>query len=213
MILMALLYKYRKHRRVQTILIKFTPFPISPYTKSEKKRSSMGAGLLFWDERDPNEAAMAEKRQSQPNYGSVLPPPVTQPSPTTAPLSQRREGPPVLEIALGKNSRPETPQGDRVVSPLSTGFPRTPSPTMPSPRSSVSSVGALSIASSGVLSPSLFSWPMPPSTPGSMVSPPTSSHGQVSATADKTARYIPVPGRSPQPAQPSNWQRPANWVG
>jgi len=172
----------------------------------------MGADLLFWDKQDPND--MSEMRKSQLNYGSMLPPPVTQPSRTTAPLSQRREGPPVLELALG-NSRPQTPDA---VSPVSAGpgYPRSPSPVLPSPRSSVSSMGAASIASSGVISPSLFSWPMPPSTSGSMASPPGTSHGVGSAAsaAGKTSRFHrPITAQAPQPAQPSNWQKPANWVG
>jgi len=228
LILLALVYKYRRHRRVQTILIKYTPFNVSPYSKSEKKRSSMGADLLFWDDREPN---MEEKgqnqnrqsirqslrqsfRQSRFDYGSTLPGPVTLPNPTATPVSKRSDGPPVLNLTL-TNTRPETPtqnrgSGDFVVSPMSANFPRSPSPTFSSPRNSQGSLGGVSIASSGVISPSLFSWPMPPSTSGSVMgSPPVTSHGYASST-DRTPRFKSM--RSPQPAPPSNWQRPENWV-
>lgn len=207
---------------MQPIIAKFTPFKISPYSEKEKKRSSMGAGLLFWDERDPG-AMTAEKRQSeglgqrmsqrfskrqsQLNYGSTLPGPVTAPSPTAAPMAQRFDGPPVLSLALG-NTRPNSPEG-YLVSPISeAGMPKSPLPTQQSPRNSrgslsgasIASSGGASIASSGVISPSLFSWPMPPSTAGSMISPPT--------TADPSR----FQAKAPQPPTPSNWVQPENWA-
>ncbi|KAK0611730.1 hypothetical protein B0T14DRAFT_334356 [Immersiella caudata] len=186
----------------------------------------MGADLLFWDDREPvmEEKGTAQNqnrqsfrqslrqsfRQSRLDYGSTLPGPVTLPNPTAAPLSKRSDGPPVLNLTLSNSNRPETPPlGDFVVSPMSANFPRSPSPTFPSPRNSQGSLGGVSIASSGVISPSLFSWPMPPSTAGSIASPPVTSHGPTAST-DRTARFKSM--ASPQPAPPSNWKRPDNWV-
>ncbi|KAL2021890.1 hypothetical protein VTK56DRAFT_6485 [Thermocarpiscus australiensis] len=174
-LLALLLYRYRRTRRVQTFLIKFAPFKISPYTKAEKKRSSMGAGLLF-SCAGPGESPMNEKRSTL-DYGTILPAPVTQPNPARAP--PERPDAPLLDAALVSNKRSSTPVSPFLddASPLSPGFPKSPSPTVPR-RSSQDSVGAASVASSGMFSPSLVDWPMPPSAaPSIMSSPPSTSHG------------------------------------
>ncbi|KXX80200.1 hypothetical protein MMYC01_204255 [Madurella mycetomatis] len=204
-VLAALIYRYRRTRHVQAFLRKFTPFKISPYTKSEKKRSSMGAGLLFTDGL-LGDALMNEKR-STVGYGTTLPPPVTHPNPAMA-RPERPDGPPVINTVVA-NNRASTPISPCLidVSPLSPGFPMSPPPTV-AKRSSQDSLGGVSIASSGIFSPSLLSWPMPPSeAPSTTTSRPPSPHG-----AEMAARYPPMPPLKPMtPLSPSNWQKPPNW--
>ena len=227
MLLALVLYKYRHKRRVQAFLNKYTPFKVSAYSDLEKKRSSMGAGLLFTDGYH-GDALMNEKRSSL-GYGAILPTPVTQPDPAAA-RPERSDGPPQLVTSFISSNRPGSPISPFEVSPLSAEFPRSPPPTVPR-RSSQDSLGGVSIASSSVFSPSLLSWPIPPSGTQSMMSlppsssqgmplPPSSSHGNLSQLA---AKYQPLtPTRPPmtptnnpsmlsQPATPSNWKKPAGW--
>lgn len=217
MLLALLLYRYRHKRRVQAFLTKFTPFKTSAYTDIEKKRSSMGADLLFTDGYH-GDALMNEKRSSF-GYGTVLPAPVTHPNPATT-RPERPDGPPPLITTFG-NRRPDSPISPFEVSPLSINFPQSPPPTVPR-RSSQDSLGGISIASSGIFSPSLLSWPMPPSGPPSVgtATPPATSHGhQLSELAAKYKPMIPTKPMTPtgkqitssQPATPSNWQKPAGW--
>ncbi|AEO68357.1 uncharacterized protein THITE_128078 [Thermothielavioides terrestris NRRL 8126] len=171
----------------------------------------MGAGLLFTDGHH-GDVLMNEKRTSI-GYGTLLPSPVTHPSPTAA-RAERPDVPPPLVTTVPAR-RPESPMSPFEVSPMSPGFPQTPPPTVPR-RSSQDSVGGISIASSGVFSPSLLSWPMPPSAaPSAGTSPPTTSHGNV---ADLAARYKPMTPTKPTtpmkpvaPPTPSNWKKPADW--
>jgi hypothetical protein len=213
-LLALLLYRYRHKRRVQAFLHKFTPFKVSPYTDLEKKRSSMGAGLLFTD-GSHGDVLMHEKRSSL-GYGTILPAPVTHPDPAAA-RPERTDGPAPLITAL-PNRRPGSPISPFDVSPLSSGFPQSPPPTVPR-RSSQDSIGGISIASSGIFSPSLLSWPMPPSAAPSIgTSPPASSHGNL---ADLAAKYKPLEPTKPmtptasmaaaKPATPSNWKKPPGW--
>ncbi|KAK4173343.1 hypothetical protein QBC36DRAFT_336058 [Triangularia setosa] len=244
LILIALLYRYRRTRRVQAFLTKCTPFKIAPYTKKEKKRSSMGNGLLFSDVGDAADSAMYEKRGSL-NYGTTttttttnLPvaaaSSVTHPTPAAAP-PLRLDSPPLLDLSL-MDKRASSPTSQLLIdfSPLTPGLPTVPSPTIPR-RSSQDSIGAASIASSGVFSPSLISWPMPPSTAPSIAatSRPTTAQwpplqpesvpavppvvlSQTSAPSRPTTggshRYSLMPTIKPsQPALPSNWVKPKGW--
>jgi hypothetical protein len=73
-VLLALfLYRYRHRRRVQAFLTKYTPFKVAPYTDLERKRSSLGAGLLFTDGCH-GDALMTEKRGTV-DYGAFSPRP------------------------------------------------------------------------------------------------------------------------------------------
>ncbi len=227
MLLALVLYKYRHKRRVQAFLNKFTPFKVAAYSDLEKKRSSMGAGLLFTDGYH-GDALMAEKRSSL-GYGAIFPPPVTHPDPAAA-RAERPDGPPQLVTSFISSNRASSLISPFEVSPLSAEFPRSPPPTVPR-RASQDSLGGVSIASSSVFSPSLLSWPVPPSGTQSVMSlppsssqgtsfPPSSSHGNLSQLA---AKYQPLtPTRPPmtpsnntpmpsQPVTPSNWQKPPGW--
>lgn len=215
-LLALLLYRNRHKRRVQAFLTKFTPFKMSGYTDLDRKRSSMGGGLLFTDGYH-GDALMNEKRSSL-GYGTGLPPPVTHPNPATT-RPERPDGPPQLITTFG-NRRPGSPISPFEVSPLSANFPQSPPPTVPR-RSSQDSLGGISIASSGIFSPSLLSWPMPPSgAPSVTTSPPPTSHGN--QLAELAAKYQPMTPTKPmtptgnfmapsQPATPSNWQKPPGW--
>lgn len=208
MLLALFLYRYRRARRVQAFLIKYTPFRVSPYTDDEKKRSSMGGGLLFTDGYH-GDALMGERRSTL-GYGTIPPPPVTQPDPAAA-RPERPDGPPQITTSFGTR-RPGSPISPFEVSPLSDSFPQSPPPIV-SKRASQDSVGGVSIASSGVFSASLLTWPVPPSAaPSIMTSPPSSSHDNIAALA---ARYKPMTPTHPtppaQPLSPSNWERPAGW--
>ena len=223
-LLALILYKYRHKRRVQAFLNKFTPFKVAAYSDLEKKRSSMGAGLLFTDGYH-GDALMNEKRTSL-GYGAILPAPVTHPDPAAA-RPERPDGPPQLTTAFS-NRRPGSPISPFEVSPVSAEFPRSPPPTVPR-RASQDSLGGVSIASSSVFSPSLLSWPSPPSGTQSVMSlPPSTSHGMPPSTshgnlAQLAAKYQPLtptkppmtptgnPGMSSQPVTPSNWQKPSGW--
>lgn len=215
LILLALLYKYRRTRRVQSFLIKFTPLKISPYSKLDRKRSSMGSELMFGCRGEG--PYTDEKRPWSMNYGSMntAPTAVTQPNPVAARRSLRNDGPPTLEldISLANTERAASPTSQFEPSPLSPCFPnmRTPPPARRSPRSSQDSAGGLSIASSGVFNPSIATWPVPSSTANSVPgSPPSTANtydtGPIIVGRSTPTRYKPV-----QPAQPSNWQRPQNW--
>lgn len=214
------LYKYRRTRRVQAFLSRFTPFTVAPYTDLEKKRSSMGAGLLFTDGYH-GDVLMDEKRHSI-GYGTILAPPLTHPDRATT-RPERADAPPPLITTLPQHRRPGSPISPFEMSPMSPGFPQSPPHATVGPRrSSQDSLGGISIASSGIFSPSLMSWPMPPSTTGGS-SPPTTSHGPgeqpTTNLADLAARYKPLtpttkpstPARLATPATPSNWQKPAGW--
>ncbi len=215
-LLALLLYRYRHKRRVQAFLNKCTPFKVSAYTDSEKKRSSMGASLLFTGGYHGD--ALMNEKQSTVGYGAILPAPVTHPDPAAA-RPQRADGPALLITTLGTR-RPDSPLTSPFeVSPFSDGFPQSPPPTVPR-RSSQDSLGGISIASSDIFSPSLLSWPMPPSSGAERAgsSRPPSSH-----LSDLAAKYQPLTptkpmtpsGRPRTPSQPatpsSNWQKPPGW--
>lgn len=161
----------------------------------------MGNGLLFSDVGDCRDSAMYfgnEKRRTL-NYGNTtLPAPVTHPSPTVA-RSRSRSPPPVLDMSII-----DRPNSQLLIdfAPLTPGFPRSPSPTLSIPRrSSQDSVtSGTSIASSGVMSPSLLSWPMPPSTaPSVKATPPSTSHGpRFSLMPSLVDLSLKVPSLQPQ---------------
>ncbi|KAL2168164.1 hypothetical protein VTG60DRAFT_332 [Thermothelomyces hinnuleus] len=219
-VLLALvLYKYRHKRRVQAFLAKYTPFRTSGYTDIEKKRSSMGAGLLFTDGSHGD--VLMQQNRSTFRYGTMVSSAVEQPHPAATPR-ERPDGPPQIITTTLPARRPGTPLSPFEVSPLSSGYPQSPPPAV-ARRSSQDSVGGVSIASSGVFSPSLLSWPAPPSAaPSTTTSPPPSSHGNL---ADLAAKYKPltptkptdplnrssIRAVSPTPASPSTWQKPADW--
>ncbi|KAM7219646.1 hypothetical protein V8F06_005027, partial [Rhypophila decipiens] len=218
LVLLALLYKYRRTRRVQSFLHKFTPFKVAPYSKLDRKRSSMGSDLMFGC-RGEEEPYSDEKRPWSTNYGSMHATPftdVTHP-PVVARRSLRHDGPPVLDIdiSLANSTRSASPTSDFEPSPLSPSYPnmQTPPAARHSPRSSQDTVGGFSIASSGVFNPSLISWPIPPSTANSAMSPPGTANtantydtGPIIVGRSTPTRYKPI-----QPAPPSNWQRPKDW--
>lgn len=166
---------------MQAFLAKYTPFKILPYTKSDKKRSSMGDGLLFSDGQHGD--ALMNEKTSAFGYGTILPAPVTQPNPAVS-RPQRADAPPPLVITTA-SKRSSSPVSPFEVSPLSGEFPASPAPAIPR-RSSQDSMGGVSIASSGILSPSLLSWPLPPSSaPTPRSSPPTTSHGYLNNMTDR----------------------------
>ncbi|KAM7204218.1 hypothetical protein V8F20_003631, partial [Naviculisporaceae sp. PSN 640] len=220
LVLVALLYKYRRTRRVQSFLIRFTPLKIAPYSKLDRKRSSMGSDLMFGC-RGEQEPYTDEKRTWSMNYGSMdNATPVTHPNPVASRRS-RTDVPPLLEldISLANSVRSASPTSQFEPSPLSPSYPnmRTPPPARHSPRTSQDSTGGLSIASSGVFNPSMITWPMPPSTANSAIgSPPGTSHtvntvetydtGPIIVGRSTPTRYKPI-----QPAPPSNWRKPQDW--
>lgn len=200
--LALLLYKYRHTRRVQKFLNKFTPIKTSPYTKAERNRSSMGGGLLFSD-GSHGDALMTEKTGAH-HYGTILP---AEPNPTAARPERGDALPPI--ITTFANKRPSSPISPFEVSPLSATFPKSPAPAV-AKRSSQESLGGVSIASSGIFSASMLSFPMPPSAaPSFQSSPPTTSHGS-SYLADLASLYH-QPQQASKPATPSNWQKPVGW--
>jgi hypothetical protein len=177
-LLALLLYKYRYKRHVQAFLGKVAPFRTSSYTRSEKKRSSIGAGILFTD-GDHEDTMMNEK------WATNLPTPVTHPDPAATRPESPDGAPSAIPILEHKRLRKFI--NLFYVSPSSMGFPQTPPPTVPrgSSQESFESVSLISsnflspflqavsdrsrreslisIASSGIFSPSLLSWPAPPS--------------------------------------------------
>ncbi|KAK3376415.1 hypothetical protein B0T24DRAFT_218934 [Lasiosphaeria ovina] len=173
----------------------------------------MGKGLLFWDNNDGGGGILSEKRNTL-NYGSTtLPGTVTPPNPTAARRSLTRttnDGPPFIDLKIAGSKTP-TPSSPFCVSPMSPIFPRSPSPTKSNnPRSSQDSLGGVSIASSGVMSPSLMSWPVPPSTANSAHSSPPPTAVSERHPEKRPPRYQPMPPPS-RPAKPSNWKKPAEW--
>ncbi|KAK3317288.1 hypothetical protein B0T19DRAFT_289029 [Cercophora scortea] len=234
LILLALLYRYRRTPRVQALLTKYTPFKISPYTPTEKKRSSMGKGLLLFDrDHEPSDSHSLytenEKRNTLTNYGTLS---VTHPTPTASRPGQL----PAIDtdLALSQtrmNGTPTTATAINSPGPYASFYPRSPSPTMQmiSPRtsqgsfsgmsiassasiSSQGSLGGVSIASSAVFSPSLISWPMPPSTAASSLkSPPTTSHGPAEVPVVPVVPVVvPLPGKRYSVMPPMHKQPPLN---
>ncbi|KAK0630501.1 hypothetical protein B0T17DRAFT_490190 [Bombardia bombarda] len=186
----------------------------------------MGAGLLFGGGGgggdDHDDGAHYDEKRTTLNYGSILPSPVTHPNPTVARSPKHADGPLVLDVGVANGrTTPDSLFNDP--SPMSPFFPKSPSPVMQhNPRSSQDSLGAVSIASSGVFSPSMISWPMPPSTAPSIkttTSPPTTSHGLspiVSYEPMPPVKSVkPVTPRTPKspmgPLPPSNWEKPPGW--
>ena len=210
-LLALLLYKYRYKRRVQGFLGKFPRVSVSSYTKWEKKRSSMGESLLFTDGYH-GEALMNEK------WGTDRPAAVTYPDLAANTRPKSIDSAPPLITTLGKRKR-SSPISPFYFSPLSMGFPQTPPPTVPRRRSSQDSQESVSItssdnvvfspfaqtpregscreslvtiASSDIFSPSLLSWPAPPSVaPSVATSPPGTSSSQANL-AELAARYRPL---------------------
>jgi hypothetical protein len=240
-LLALLLYRYRRTRRVQAFLAKCTPFKVAPYSDLEKQRSSMGADLLFTDGHHGDVFLSSNEKRHSLGYGTILPPPpVTQPDRTASRPLERPDGPlpaPLITAALPRSQqRPGSPMSPFDVSPMSPGFPQSPPPTVGPRRSSQDSLGGISIASSGIFSPSLLSWPMPPSTG---TSPPSTSHANHSSSnshgtnnntnnlAELQAKYKPLTPSRPTtggnggvvakpmtpvtPASPSNWKKPPGW--
>lgn len=225
-LLTLLLFRYRHNRRVRAFLGKFSFLNLSPYSRIEK-RSSMGAGLLFTDGHH-GDALMNEKRATV-DYGTAatttatLPAPVTHPTPTAARPERLLDSPPPLIPGLPskRSSTPTNPFEDPSMSSSSAGMPQSPAPTVAPRRCSQESIGGASIASSGIFSPSLLSWPMPPSSAGSVKSssPPSTSHGpggnknNNNNLAELAAKYQPLTPTKPSftPASPSNWMKPDGW--
>ncbi|KAL2260374.1 hypothetical protein VTK26DRAFT_5615 [Humicola hyalothermophila] len=199
---------------------------------------------------------------------TILPAPVTHPTTNTSmyrpDLHHRRpaDAPPPLITSFGiipspatkgkggsgsssnnNNKRASTPISPLEVSPLSAVFPRSPKPTAAvaakrsSQDSSVSSDG-VSIASSGIFSASMLSWPMPPSLPssppgssrstatgggglygagsggflGDWGAPVTSSSGGQGGGGGGCYAHPQVQQQSVvRPPTPSNWQKPVGW--
>ena len=221
-LLALLLYKYRYKHHVQAFLGKVTPFEISPYTKWERKRLSVGAGLLFSDGYH-GDTLMGEK------WSTGLPAPVTYPDPAATRL-ESPDAPPRPITTLGNKSRSSL-VNLFYVSPLSMRFPQTPPPTVSRGSSqeilesvSISSSDILispflqtlpdrsnresliSIASSGVFSPSLLSWPGPPSVAPSVGTSPSATSGSQSNLSGLAARYKPL--TPTKPATPMQLMRP-----
>ncbi|KAL1837292.1 hypothetical protein VTJ49DRAFT_4058 [Mycothermus thermophilus] len=236
-LLVLLLYKYRRTRRVQSFLIKYTPLKISAYTAAEKKRSSMGAGLLFTD-GSYGDALIDEKTTTTTpasGYGTITPSTsspgataaaaiITPPSRSALPR-ERPDAPPALQplspSSTGGGSttqghdqthritiRPHPGAPPATASPpplLDLHTPRSPPPIIPSPnrRASQDSIDSAvttsttvsSIASSRTFSPSLISWPMPPSSSAASFwnrsSTAGSSRGSL-ALAELQGRYVPL---------------------
>lgn len=240
LILFALLFKYRRTARVQNFLTKYTPLKVAAYTKRDKKRSSMGKGLLYEDEpTSPTSPTMQEKGKAI-NYGTILPAPVTQPTPTVCRSpTKATQVPPVLDTTHGSPRSP-TPDPHSMFERSPTGmsdyFIQPPSPTHSNhsgrdARNSVDSLGGVSIASSGIFSASMMGWSMPPSTAdsaSSRASPPSTSYSQATQFQPlQPTPPMPVPGTQRQSMQrkagltiapregqagPSNWQdRPDSW--
>ncbi|KAK1781435.1 hypothetical protein QBC45DRAFT_321156 [Copromyces sp. CBS 386.78] len=258
-ILFALLFKYRRTACVQNFLIKYTPFRVAAYTKRDKKRSSMGKGLLYEDEPSSPTSPTTQEKGKAINYGTILPAPVTQPSPTAQRSpTKATHAPPAIDttpsagvsgasVKTPRSPRSPTPDGyrdsmfERSPTGMSDYFPQPPSPTHSNhsdrdARNSVDSLGGVSIASSGIFSESMMSWPMaPPSTADSATmstraSPPNTSYSQATNPFQPLQPLppMPVPGgsqrqsvlgltRQPSPkegeAGPSNWRdsRPDSW--
>lgn len=228
LVLLALLvYTNRRRPRVHAFLVKYMPFKVSPYSDLQRKRSSLGADLLFTD-GSHGDALMTEHRGGA-GYGTMVPP-VTQPSRAAA-RPERFDGPPQITTTI-VSGRPNSPTNPFDVSPLSPDFPQSPPPVIPARRTSQDSVGGISIASSGVFSPSLLSWPVPPSGSTSTgPSPPPSSHEHLTNLADLQAKYKPLtpttkpvtpvspvgsafpvmPVSPPTPVNRSNWTKPPGW--
>ncbi len=218
MLLALILYRYRHKRRVQAFLNKCTPFKVSGYSDLEKQRSSMGAGLLFTDGYHGD--ALMNEKPATPSYSAILAAPVTLPNPAAS-RPERSDGPPQIVTTFSAR-RPNSPISPFEVSPMSANFPQSPPATAAVPRrSSQDSLGGLSIASSGIFSPSLLSWPMPPpsGTESAMSSPPPTSHGNLSELAAKYQPLTPTKPMTPPskpttpnyPATQSNWQKPPGW--
>ncbi|KAK4225202.1 hypothetical protein QBC38DRAFT_483522 [Podospora fimiseda] len=193
LILLALLYRYRQTRQIQALRSKVKPFKLTPpYSKREKKRSSMGNGLLFSDIGDCRDWTLYEKR-CRSDYGTLVSP-VAHPSPTM-PRSPRSDyGPLVLDLSFL-----DTPSSRAALLPDS---PSCPSPVVAARRSSQSSFGGSSVASSEVMSPALISWPTPPSTASGPK--PNMSAGRPKYTL--MPRVTSGPG-----VMPSNWVKPPDW--
>ncbi|KAK4131289.1 hypothetical protein BT67DRAFT_388618, partial [Trichocladium antarcticum] len=161
----------------------------------------IGAGLLFTDGCH-GDALMSEKRRTF-GYGTVMP---AQPNPTAAPPERGDALPPIITTFAHRRSL--SPISPFDVSPLSATFPRSPAPAIPR-RSSQESLGGASIASSGIFSASMLSFPMPPSAaPSCHGSPPPTAHDRLPELALR-CQHRPVP--PPKPANPSNWKKPAGW--
>ncbi len=200
-----LLYKYRYKRHVQAFLGKFGPSWISPSTKWAAKRSSIGAGLLFAN------GCHADRLMNE-KWSSNLPTQVTYPDPA-ATRPESIESLSSFHITALGNRKRSSRDGLFYFSPLSMGFPQTPPPTVPRrSQESLESVSItssdvlmspflqtvhdrsgreslISIASSGIFSPSLLSWPAPPSAaPGIGASPPPTS-GPQTDLSELAARY------------------------
>lgn len=225
LVLFILLFKYRRHPKVQNFLIKYTPLKVAAYTKRDKKRSSMGKGLLYEDEpSSPTTPTMQEKGKAV-NYGTILPAPVTQPNPTAcrSPTKTDQTPPPLIDTSIPgaatgagigagasvRSPRSPTPDGcghsmfERSPTGMSDYFPQPPSPTHSNhsrdARNSVDSLGGVSIASSGIFSPSM-GWPVPPSTADSATvasSKPSTSHSQVNP-------FHPLEPTPPMPGVPGS---------
>ena len=200
-----LLYKYRYKRHVQAFLGKLGPSWISPSTKWAAKRSSIGADLLLAN-------GCHADRLMNDKWSSNLPTQVTY-------LDSAASRPESIEIlssfhitALGNRKR-SSRGGLFYVSPLSMGFPQTPPTTVPCrSQESLESVSItssdvlmspflqtvhdrsgreslISIASSGIFSRSLLSWPAPPSAAPSIGASPPPTTGPQTDLSELAARY------------------------
>lgn len=215
-----LLFRSRRNRRVNAFLARFSFLKPSPYSRMDK-RSSMGADLLFTDGHH-GDALMNEKRSTLYGTTTIIATqpdsnPLTHPNPTAARPERVLDSPPPLIPGL-PSKRFSTPRNPFEDPPESfAGLPQSPPPTVAPRRASQESIGGASIASSGIFSPSLLSWPMPPSSSAGSgkSSPPSTSHGpggNKNNLAELAAKYQPLtPTKSWTPATPSNWIKPGGW--
>jgi len=218
-----LLYKYRYRRHVKAFLGKvLRTFRTSPYTRSEKKRSSIGTDLLFTD-------GGHERTSMHQKWSMSLPAPVTHPDPAGTRPESPDDAP--SPISTSQNKGPSGPSSLFCVSSSPTGLPQTPPPTVPrqSSHKSLESISItssdislsflphtasdrscreslISLASSGVFSSFMLSWAAPPSVAPSVATPSPARSSDQRNLSELAARYRPLtpmkPTTSMQPRGP-----------
>ncbi|KAH8902206.1 hypothetical protein BR93DRAFT_361961 [Coniochaeta sp. PMI_546] len=197
-IITALLYRYRRSRVVQPLLLPFAktskrggtvPYQDSQIPKDTMSENLLGAGLggaTLQRAADRNSQPYSVASSDQQWMASNQSRPLTKPQSSLARTGQAGSaGKGLLRVAIPRERRLVPLGGPVDPSSLSAGFSIPPSPSG-SPRNSVSgmhtterassrpssrgSVGNVSIASSGAFSLGMMAWPVPPRTPHSQSS-------------------------------------------
>lgn len=197
-IIAALLYRYRRSRVVQPLLLPFAktskrggtvPYQDSQIPKDTMSENLLGAGLggaTLQRPADRNSQPYSVASSDQQWMASNQSRPLTKPQSSLARNGQAGiAGKGLLRVAIPRERRLVPLGGPVDPSSLSAGFSIPPSPSG-SPRNSVSSmhtterassrpssrgsVGNVSIASSGAFSLGMMAWPVPPRTPHSQSS-------------------------------------------